>query len=72
MAYQVVNGQEISTPFCRDNALAALARGYGFNVSDAAIRNSPERKQEACRWIGSDIRARPACDEMLPYDGGDR
>jgi hypothetical protein len=70
--FQVVDGQEISTPYCRDNALAAVARERGFDVSDAAIRNNPERKQEVCRWIGSDIRTRPACDEVLPDDGGRR
>ena len=70
--FQVVNGQEISTPYCRDNALAAVARAYGFNVSDATVRNNPARKQEICRWIGSDIRTRPACDEVFPDGDGSR
>ena len=70
--YQVVDGQEISTPYCRDNALAAVAREHGFNVSDASVRNNPARKQEICRWIGSDIRTQPACDEVLPDGDGSR
>lgn len=70
--YQAVNGQEISTPYCRDKALAAVAKEHGFNVSDAMVRNNPARKQEICRWIGSDIRTRPACDEVLPDGDGSR
>jgi hypothetical protein len=70
--YQVVNGQEISTPFCRDNALAAVAREFGLHVSDAAIRNNPAEKQEVCRYFRSDIRVRTACEEVLPDDGGQR
>ena len=43
--YQVVNGQEISTPFCRDNALADVARQTGFRVSDC--RNQKQSRKEA-------------------------
>jgi hypothetical protein len=67
--YQVVNGQEISHPFCRDNALAAVARVSGFNVSDAAIRNNPLKQQEVSLYLRSDIRVRTACEEVLPDDG---
>ena len=68
--YQVVNGQEISTPFCRDNALASVARQAGFHISDSAIRNNPAKKEEVCRYLGSDIRVYTACEEVLPDDGG--
>ena len=68
--YQVVNGQEISTPFCRDNALADVARQTGFRVSDSEIRNNPAKKQEVCRYLRSDIRVHVACEEVLPDDGG--
>ena len=68
--YQVVNGQEISAPFCRDNALAAVARESGFHVSDAEIRNNPAKKEEVCRYLRSDIRVHTACAEVLPNDGG--
>ena len=68
--FQVVNGQEISTPFCRDNELARVARGYGFHVSDADIRNSPAKKEETCRFLRNEIRVHTACEEVLPTDGG--
>lgn len=68
--YQVVNGQEISTPYCRDNALAAVARASGFHVSDSTIRNSPARKEEICRYLRGDIRVETACEEVLPDGGG--
>jgi hypothetical protein len=64
--YQVVGGQEISTPFCRDNALGALARRRGFDISDASIRNYPGRKDEICRFLRYDINAQPACAEVDP------
>ncbi|SFV25737.1 hypothetical protein [Hyphomicrobium facile] len=64
--YQIVQGRPISTPFCRDNYLAAVARTYGYKVSDATIRNNPSRKEEICRYIGSDIRVQTACEEVLP------
>jgi hypothetical protein len=67
--FQVVNGEEISTPYCRDNAVAAVAREYGYHVSDKTVRNEPARKEERCRYLRSDIRVHPACNEVLP-DGG--
>lgn len=68
--YQVVNGEEISTPFCRDNALAAVARQYGYSVSDAEMRNNPSRKEEICRALRNDNRVYTACAEVVPYGGG--
>jgi hypothetical protein len=68
--YQVVNGDEISTPFCRDNALAAVARQYGHNVSDAEMRNNPSKKEEICRALRDDTRVYTACAEVIPYGGG--
>src|SRR4051812_10587842 len=53
--YQVVGGSEISTPYCRDNVLARVARGHGREVSDAAVRNNPGLKDELCRFLESDI-----------------
>jgi hypothetical protein len=61
--YQVVNGQEIATPYCGDNYVAAIAREYGGKVSDAELRNNPAKKDEVCRWIGTDTRVRPYCNE---------
>jgi len=68
-AYQVVNGQEISTPYCNDNYVAAVARARGRNVSDEAVRNNPSVKEEICLWIGKDHRIREYCDQ---YDGPDK
>lgn len=59
--FQVVQGNEISTPYCRDNFLAQVARGYGIRVSNVEIRNNPGRKGEVCRQIGHDIRVQSAC-----------
>jgi hypothetical protein len=64
--YQIVQGRPISTPYCRDNNLAAVARSYGYRISDATLRNNPARKEEVCRFIGSDIRVQTACAEVLP------
>jgi hypothetical protein len=61
--YQVVNGREISTPFCNDNYVATIARQYGDRVSDAEVRNNPAKKNEICRWIGTDSRIRNYCDD---------
>ena len=64
--YQIVQGQPISTPYCRDGYLAKVAREYGFKTSASTIRNNPARKAEVCRFIGSDIRVQSACAEVLP------
>jgi hypothetical protein len=59
--FQVVNGREIATPYCQDNTLAQVSRGYGRRVSDAEVRNNPGLKDELCRNFGSDIRVKSAC-----------
>lgn len=69
--FQVVRGAgEIATPYCEDEYLATVARGYGINVSGSAIRRSPSRKEEVCRAIGHDSRVYDIC---LKYrEGRDR
>jgi hypothetical protein len=62
--YQVVNGSEISTPYCRDQQLARLGRKSGFKYSDSEIRNSPTAKRELCRYMKSDIEVQTACGEV--------
>jgi hypothetical protein len=59
--YQVVQGQLLSTPFCQDNLIGKVARQYGVKVSDAEIRNNPNKKAEVCRFVGADIRIKSAC-----------
>ena len=70
--YQVVAGQEISTPYCRDNALAAVARTYGYRDSDSTVRNNPSRKEELCRKLNSDIRVQTAFADVFPSGSGGR
>ena len=59
--YQVVQGNLLSTPYCEDNYLAQVARGYGTRVSARQIRNNPHRKAEVCRHIGHDNRISDIC-----------
>ena len=65
--YQVVNGQEIHTPYCADGYIAKVARKSGWKVTDKQIRQNPNLKEEVCRHIGGDIRVREDCD----YEYGD-
>jgi hypothetical protein len=67
--YQRVGGSWLSTPYCQDNLVAKVAREYGMRVSDAEVRNNPNRKGDVCRFIGSDNRVRHACQG---YDNSDR
>jgi len=66
--FQVVNGQEISTPYCNDNYVAEVARQHGVKVANGAVRNNPSLKGQICRFVGSDIRIENYCEG----DRGDR
>ena len=68
-SFQIVQGQPISTPYCRDQTLARVARSYGMRVSDAAIRNSESVKGQVCRTIGHDLRVREVCQPYRDFDG---
>jgi hypothetical protein len=59
--FQVVGGREISTPYCNDNYIAAVAREHGRPVSDKAVRDNPSLRDEVCRHFGSDIRIKHYC-----------
>ena len=59
--FQVVNGREISTPYCNDNYVAEVARKHGMHVADEAVRNNPSLKNQICRFVGSDIRIEDYC-----------
>lgn len=63
---QIINGQSISTPYCRDNYLAAVANQYGIGVSAQAVRSNPNVKREICVAIGHDVRVREACASDRP------
>ncbi len=60
--FQVVNGHQISTPYCNDNYVAQVARQHGFQATDSEVRNNPAFKNRICRWVGSDPRIREYCD----------
>ncbi|MFO1172245.1 MAG: hypothetical protein U1E49_14920 [Hyphomicrobiaceae bacterium] len=66
--YQIVGGSSLPTPYCEDNYLAAVARGYGIGVSGAAIRHNFNTKQHVCYQIGHDIRVASICSGMRPED----
>ncbi len=60
--FQIVKGQgKISTPYCEDNYLAAVARSYGRKVSGSSIRHNPNLKSEVCRQVGHDYRLTDIC-----------
>ena len=62
--FQIVQGQPLATPYCQEQNLARVARGYGMRVSFADIRNSDSIKAQVCRTIGHDNRVRETC---LPF-----
>ena len=59
----------ISTPYCRDNALAAVARTYGYRELRLDSSQQSIAKEELCRQLNSDIRVQTACADVIP--GGD-
>lgn len=71
--YQRVDGRLIASPYCGDEYLARVARGYGMRVSGSAIRRSISKKDEACRLVGGDNRVRDICiGHRNERDGSDR
>ena len=54
--YQVTKYGLISTPYCEDNYLAAIA---GYNAK--ALRTNPHVKQDACYEVGHDPRVYDIC-----------
>ena len=70
--FQVVNGREIATPYCQDNTLAQVSRGYGRRVSDTEVRNNPGPKDKLCRNFGSDILVKSACASSKGQEGEGR
>lgn len=68
--FQRVQGNLISTPYCQDALLAAVARQYGFKTSAAAIRENPNHKREICRFVGRDIRVQENCITANPSGRG--
>ncbi len=42
--FQIVNGQQISTPYCNDGLVGSVAREHGMKISDETVRNNPSAK----------------------------
>lgn len=59
--FQLVQGSEISTPYCQDEYLAVVAREFGIRTTGARVRQDWGHKREICRLIGQDNRIRGAC-----------
>jgi hypothetical protein len=59
--FQVTKHGLISTPYCEEKQIARVARSYGFNVSDAEVRNNPNTKVYLCQLIGNDNRLKGSC-----------
>ena len=56
--FQMVDGNEISTPYCSDRHLARAAERLGSKVTANQVRNSPELKNELCR---GDVGVKDSC-----------
>ena len=70
--YNSAAGGYIASSYCEDNLVATVARAHGMRWSNAAVRQNPSIKAEACRFAGSDIRITDICAGHLPEDNGTR
>ena len=69
--FQLVAGNMITTPYCRDKNLARVARASGFKVNDNAILYNPNAKRDVCRYLISNIEVQMACLEVQGRYGPD-
>jgi hypothetical protein len=70
--YQIVQGYPISTPYCREQNLAKVARTFGWRISAQEIRYSESKKAQLCRAIGFDNRVQEICSPYQPFNDGQR
>jgi hypothetical protein len=70
--FQIVRGQPVSTPYCREQNLARVARTFGWRVSADEIRYSESTKAQVCRAIGFDNRVMEICSPYQPFGGDNR
>jgi hypothetical protein len=69
-SYQIQrSGEAISTPYCREQMLARVARSYGMRFSDDAVRHNESVKAQVCRFVGTDLRVREICQPYQPESG---
>ena len=64
--YQLTGGYTIRTPYCEDNYLAYVARGYGIGISGAEVRHNYNAKKRVCQSIGHDSRVSQICIGARP------
>ncbi len=69
-AYQVTTSGPIATPYCEDNYLAQVARGYGIRVSNRTIRHNFNKKREVCYVVGHDTRVSDICAGLIDSGTG--
>ncbi len=62
--FQFVRGAWVSTPYCRADQIARVAREKGIRTSASALLAHPADAEEVCRFVGSDYRVHPACEEL--------
>lgn len=62
--FQFVRGSWVSTPYCRADQIARVAREVGVHTSAEALLAHPADVEEVCRFVGSDFRVHPACEEL--------
>jgi hypothetical protein len=62
--FQLIRGAWVSTPYCRADQIARVARERGVRTSAAALLAHPADAEEVCRFVGSDPRVHPACEEL--------
>jgi hypothetical protein len=62
--FELVRGSWVSTRYCRAVQISSVAREMGMRVSPETIMKNPSKADEVCRFIGSDIRVQPACDQV--------
>ncbi|MGQ0671958.1 MAG: hypothetical protein ACT4N2_03640 [Hyphomicrobium sp.] len=67
--FQMVRGVSLATPYCQDELVAIVARGYGFRTTPSAIRSNTSHKRQVCQIVGADNQVRHAC---VDTDGAGR
>ena len=64
--FEWVRGAWVATPYCRAVTIAEAARDSGVHVSPETLLRHPGRADEVCRFLDSDIRVHPACENLRP------
>ena len=64
--FEHIRGSWVSTPYCRAVEIAEVARESGMHVSPETLLSHPLRAEEVCRFLNSDYRVHPACEQLHP------